>query len=404
MRKKTEVLANPRLFVPWWFETNKVNSASGSYLFDTLWLDYREAVITLDDEDFRGVSEKDMQKAFGEFLRQLPIKEIQKLADTLVCSVPSLHNLSNWVQAVVESPSAEDLQVMAHWCWLVKRKIMGMPVIHHIMPIVVGPQGSGKTVAISKLISPLESCRLTADVPMLSEQSTYQAMANHAVIMFDELAGIQRMDMNVLKRQISAETNSFRPLYKQEMSTVPQRCSFIGASNRKIDESIFDATGMRRFFQLISPKRVNWEVINSINYLELWQGIDENLPEGYLVGDTLKSVHTIQANYVVQDDVDLFIETLNLAASSPELVKEVEAKFLYSEYRMWANTHGVYKPLTYIMFNKKLANRGIEPCDKRTSGGGRIKCFRVNSASQVLGTPIEAQGNLLTFKTEGVQQ
>jgi hypothetical protein len=393
------ILRNPRLYVPEWFQRNKSSPQSAGMLFDTLWLDYREDVLALKAKKFKAINEKNMQKAFNEYLRVLPLKKLSELCEGMVCSGEDLAELQKWAAVVAANPRPTDALVMAHWCWLVKRKAMGLPVIHHIMPVIVGPQGSGKTMAISKLIGPWEQVRLMADVPMLAEQSTYQSMSTHAVIMFDELAGVGRVDMNVLKRQISTETNSFRPLYKQEMVTVPQRCSFIGASNTNLDESIFDSTGMRRFYQIVSPKQLDWDAINAIDYKALWLGIDENKPMGYLVGDDLRDVHNIQQAYAMQDEIELFIQANGVNQTS-EAYKEIDARTLYSHYAAWAKEHGTRNPLGYTLFCKKLINRGVAVFEKRSTSTTRIRYFRVGTECTFANGGIQiASGTVLEFAT-----
>ena len=395
MKNKKQILSNPRLYVPQWFNTGNNATNKDGIHFNTLWLDYCEMRSTINDVEFQGVSEKNMQKAFSEHLINMPRKRMNDLANSLKCERENLSHLRNWVEIVSGTTNDQDLQVLAHWCWSVKRKALDLKVIHHIMPIFVGKQGSGKTEALKLLTQPWAVCRLETSVDYLAESSNYQSMAGNAVVLFDELEGVQRVDMNTLKRQITTDENSYRPLYQQNTVKVPQRCSFIAASNKHINESIFDATGMRRFYQIVAPKKTTWDDINAIDYTALWQGIDENRTSGYLTGEMLLAVHTTQQEYVIEDDIDAFIRINELTVEGKES-KEVEARELFANYVQWAKTSNVKYPLSMIMFNKKLSNRGIETHERRL-GTSRIRHFKINLNSPVLGLPPKLEAVISPF-------
>ena len=64
-----------------------------------------------------------------------------------------------------------DIAVVKHFVWQVKRKLIGLPVDHHIMPILFGKSGGGKSVAIHKLVEPLKELTLETNMSVFQDQA-----------------------------------------------------------------------------------------------------------------------------------------------------------------------------------------------------------------------------------------
>lgn len=398
--KKSDIYTNPRLYVPLWFERTKRGNEIDPFIFDTLWLDYKEDFANLSSKKHKPIGEKDMFKAFSEFSREIPKTRLKVLENGLKCPQENLSQLEVWLMAVASKVRIADLAIMAHWVWMVKRKIKGLPVKWQVMPVVVSRiQGNGKSTAIRSLMAPIKDFQYNMQMNKLADESVYASLAANLIVFFDELEGIQKTDLNTLKNQITTDANSYRPLYRQERVTVPMRCSFIGASNKPLDESFFDSSGMRRFYGIKAANEIDWEAINTINYTALWQGIDENREHGYLVEDSLKAVQLVQAGYVNNEDIDEYLYEFSIIVATTEH-KTIQAKDLYDNYRQWAVKTGVKYPLSYISFHKKLINRGVSFFEKRNDKRSRIRYYKVNvdcSLPELMHTEIEA--TVLEFKS-----
>ena len=58
-----------------------------------------------------------------------------------------------------------------------------------------------------------------------------------------------------------------------DVVTIQQRATFIGASNKVIAELIKDETGMRRFAGITYRSDADWEYLNGLDWLSAWQSI-----------------------------------------------------------------------------------------------------------------------------------
>jgi hypothetical protein len=97
-----------------------------------------------------------------------------------------------WVKAVTGREDPTDIRVMAHWLWLVKRTAAGRRTEHDIMPIVFGPQGSGKSTATERLIEPLAELGTTIGATSLTDERRFRELGLYLVGRWEEMQGPAR--------------------------------------------------------------------------------------------------------------------------------------------------------------------------------------------------------------------
>jgi len=340
-----EIALNPRKYIKFWFEARQLSARDAvkcAQTFNTLWLDYLEFFPKLraidPDNRSKPISEVNMLHAYKEYIPEQLAAGLKTAFDGLECKVPSLNLILTWIKAVTGATDPKDVNVIAHWIWTVKRKGFDRPVKHQIMPVLYGPQGGGKSRSLENLIKPIENFRLTIGMNQLDDERIYDSLSNNFVILFDELQGVERADMNALKRQITSTHNSYRKLYGHEVLIVPMRCGFIGATNKPIAESFSDSTGMRRFWELNCQSKIDWEAVNNIDYTELWKGVDESLEDGYLTGDALQQVLEKQQDLVNKDDIEEFLLDNIMWSKGESLTLEIGSAELFEEYIHWTGT------------------------------------------------------------------
>ncbi len=376
---KIEVLKDPRLWLTAWLPLNqifvtergelkdKLGRHTGS-LLDSCWLDYlshsrahkaaQAELPARQREQVQFFNDKDLGKALSEMLEIRGVEYKQKISQSLRCTTgENLAPLRAWTKAVTGNDSPVELAVMAHWLWLTKRKMLDMPVGNHIVPVLVGPQGGGKTVAISKLLEPIKAYQLNMKVNQLGDERYYISLSKNMVVFFDELAGATKVDAEVWKQQISADTNDVRLLNTQSVVKVRQACSFIAASNRNLIEQLADSTGARRFYQLNAMVKLDWATLNEIDYMALWTGVDESLSQGY-IGTQLEAIRAAQQELVVTDDVDEFMIAHNLKSPAPGTEVLISTNKVYIWYQSWCNQFG-HKPLNNAWLGRRLIGKGI---------------------------------------------
>lgn len=240
--------------------------------------------------------------------RERLLGELQKFIRHEPLGIEDGDELEFWVKAVKRDADAVDIEVMRHWVWQVKRKIFGLPVHNHIMPIFAGLTGSGKSEAIRRLISPLQVVSLTTDLKIMNDERENFNLIEKFIIFFDEMAKAEQVDVNTLKNKITLDYASYRKLGTNARVKGPNRASFIGASNPSVVDIIKDPTSARRFYELAITEVGDWESVNGVDVVKLWKSVDENEPLGYMVGDTLAEVRKRQELIRDRDSVEEWLD------------------------------------------------------------------------------------------------
>lgn len=172
-----------------------------------------------------------------------------------------------------EHPPEYVAAVLKSFIWQVKRKLRGLPVTNHLMPILLGSQGSGKTTFVHQMIEPISELSAEVDFAMITDERNIDIW-NHYVMFFDEMGHASRADMDAAKKTITATTLTRRPMRQNGKVVIDQRATMIGCSNKEMGQLIKDPTGVRRFAPIRFSSSRNWEFGNGIDWTFLWQSVD----------------------------------------------------------------------------------------------------------------------------------
>lgn len=218
---------------------------------------------------------------------------------------PDGEQLRPWVRAVTGRDDPVDAAVVAHFLWQVKRKLFGLPVTRHMMPIFVGKQRGGKSTAVRKLIEPIEEAGLVEnchDLRLLEDDRHIKRFATRLIVFADEMGKVRKTDIAMLKNFITQEVPGWRIMRSTETERAPNLSTFIGASNPDVADLIFDPTGMGRFYECRCLDVLDWSTINSINYTRVWRSVDHKAPSP--IEAHLPEVSKRQQAITVQHSVD----------------------------------------------------------------------------------------------------
>ena len=396
MTNTTTNLTDPRSFVREYIEINGIEvdergilkgkeGKKNEEIFDTLYLDYmgivnahnslQKTVIPALRTTVNIVQEKIMQKALLELITNRKIEYRSQVIQSVKCTKPSEVLLRKFIQALTGNIDEADVAVIAHWMWSVKVKMAGKNPTYHIMPILFGKQEGGKTVALNRLIGPINNFRLNITMNDMADGRYFKSMSENFVIVFDEMQGAQRTDIDALKKQVTIDENDYRPLGTNHVYKVKQSCSFIGATNKLVSEQIIDSTGMRRFYELQCQDKLDWDALAEIDFLKMWQGIDEKKVDGYLLKE-IDKVREKQAVLVADDEITLFVQNLGLKADTKDQ-KPISNSCLYEYYKVWAATNGfTQKPINW--FGRGLTGKGFQR-KKIRDGEKTLNQYMINS-------------------------
>lgn len=372
------MISDPRKFVAKWLELKKISvdergglSAADKReyqeIFDTLVLDYYEQIEAFNratERRIKGSPETHLRKALDEIVSLELVKRRAEIFEKIKFSgTENLTILNQFVNATIGKNNPTVVGVMAHFLWQIKRKLMDKEILYHIMPILYGGQGAGKSKALQHLFRPLTNLTLDLSVTEVTDPRFYFSLNRNFVCILDEMAGAKKTDVDNLKKQISATYNDVRRLGGNIVTKIKQNASFIGSTNRPVNEIIFDTTGARRFYEIKTLDRLDWEAINSIDYMSLYRGIDENRERGYLE-EVMDQVVEDQKELIGIDELTAFMQAHRVLPGT----KEISANTVYDAYKTWAENNGIKNPINSVWFGRKLKNRGIANITKSLHG------------------------------------
>lgn len=178
--------------------------------------------------------------------------------------------------------------LMRHWLWLVKRNLSGLATRYEIFMVWRSLQhGTGKSWSINYLLRVLENFAFQYEVKSLTEERACALDShNYLVLNFDELSKAEMADVDSLKKWVTAQELSYRPMGSNSSTSARKYASGIGTSNRPISSIIKDITGNRRFVELIieaqsRPIFGSEYEENGEAWISIWRNIDETNDMGY---------------------------------------------------------------------------------------------------------------------------
>ena len=366
-----QMLSDVRQYVIKWLEVNKIKINGKGHpidvqkrdlgqLLDTMLLDYNAQVRAYNFENPKEAikgSANLLEIALREYVAILTRAARAQAMETLKYDGADDVAVNDFIEACTGEKDPMATAVIKHWIWGVKNRGLGREITYHICPVFFSvAQGSGKSTAIKKLTSVVADYRGDYDMSSIADSRYQTQLGVDLVGVLDEMSGASRTDVDALKRVITANHLSIRKLGTNIVDDIFIRCSFIGSSNKNITELVQDG-GMRRFFQINTLARLDWEKINNINYLELWRSVDENRVDGYLQ-DVIAEISETQKTYEVREHVQEFMEELQLlSVPSTAPYSLVSFRDVVQAYQEWCVANG-FKNLTANWLSAKLSTFG----------------------------------------------
>ena len=118
----------------------------------------------------------------------------------------------------------------------------------------------------------------------------------------------------------------------EQVFSAPQNCTFIGCSNEPVVNRIQDSTSARRFWQVDCADRLNWEAINQMAYIALWQSVDENCESPVLI--YMEEITRIQHQELRSKDPieEWLMERFEFSVTNGE---SPTTSWLYEDFQAW---------------------------------------------------------------------
>jgi hypothetical protein len=206
---------------------------------------------------------------FREYGAKLPDDETHRIVDMVAdrnqfdpisdylhdCHWDGIQRLSHWLSDVFGTENDAYHQALG-------RAIIHASVLRamepgcliRLVPVLVGPQGCGKSRSVYELYKPW----VTDFVDPLGGKDGQDAASSFWGIELGELATFRKTNVETQKSFLTRTHENFRPAYARKIVRKPRRCIIWGTTN--IDKPILDDTGASRFFPIYT-KEVNVDAL-----------------------------------------------------------------------------------------------------------------------------------------------
>lgn len=260
------------------------------------------------------------------------------------------------------------IAVMKKFIWQVKRKARGITVTNHLMPVLTGAQGKGKTEFVKAMTRPLHDLMREVDFGLITDGKTADIWS--ALILFiDEMGSFTKADVDTVKNVITSTERPIRTMRTNHSTQVRNQATLIGCTNKSLGQLIRDETGGRRFAELMWRNDPDWEASNALDWIMLWQSVDENGPDPIIAAnmmDTLKEQQEANRN---QSPVEVWVRQFGHT-----MRQWSKASDIHDEYRTWERDAFPNHSTSQAAFGKELTSliRTMPdfPLEKRTTNSG----------------------------------
>lgn len=380
--------SDPRKFVRVWLMKNGIDidergtlqssdNRDNAELFDTMFLDYNEQIAAFNyeaDKKIKAVPETHLKKALDELISLHITQQRKELFSKIkFAGTEDLSQLKAFTLAVTGKTEDPVVAVLAHYLWTIKRRIVNKDTYYQMMPILFGAQNGGKSIAVKRLLQPLGNLSQCLSLPAVVDPRAQMSFAKTYAVIVDEMAGAHKTDVDALKNLITATDIDIRKLHTNTVIKVKQNVNLIGTTNRPVAEIIYDPTGSRRFYEVRTLPKLNWEMINSINYAALWQGINETRERGYYE-EFQKEISEQQQDLVGLEELQVFLDLNKVRPGT----KELSAQILYETYRAWCESNGVKNPFNSVWFGRRLSGKGFKRPHQKSLRGKNTLMYLVS--------------------------
>lgn len=233
--------------------------------------------------------------------------------------------------------------VLRHFVWQVQRKLAGKPASHHLMPVLHGRQGGGKTYFIERFTEPLKEVTSYSDFGQIADDRMIDLWRSY-VLVLDEMAKASKADIETVKHVISAHALERRPMRTTSIVTITQNATLIGASNHRIGELIKDDTGNRRFVELFYTRPSDDDYLHTIDWHSAWSSVQaDDIAPILAVADQLAELqsdarHHGPVEYWLMHLGEVDVEHLRRAAGRDDLLSTRQLYEAYVEHRREVTT------------------------------------------------------------------
>ncbi len=251
---------------------------------------------------------------------------------------------------VTSTASGFAIAVLQKFMWQVKRKARGLPVTNHLMPVLTGAQGKGKTEFVKAMTKPLRDLMREVDFNMMTDGKTTDIWRCN-ILFIDEMGFFSKTDVDQVKNIITTESLSIRTMRQNHSAVIQNEATLIGCSNKGLGQLIRDDTGVRRFAELVWRTDPDWEASNQTDWVMLWKSVDETGPDPLIAASLMDVLRDQQENNRCMSSVEVWARDHALPYKSWTPAKDMHATF-----REWEKEAFPRIDTNLIQFGRQLSN------------------------------------------------
>jgi hypothetical protein len=139
---------------------------------------------------------------------------------------------------------------------------------NHVMPILQGAQGVGKTTFLRYLCPKSLRRDHYFEGMITGDKDNEIKLSQCFIVVDDELEGMTKKSVDLIKQTTSKDQHTIRHPYAHYHITVQRRVSFAGSVNKRT--FLTDETGSRRFPVIVVGGVVDLKALEDINVERLW--------------------------------------------------------------------------------------------------------------------------------------
>ena len=261
-----------------------------------------------------------------QYLNNLPKWDGQNHVAKLFSRLPGLSTeqhafLAIWLRATV-----------AHW--------QQLDMLHgnEVVPVLIGPQGCGKTTFLRRLLPPHLRQYYLDHLNLSNKFDKEMALTNNLLVNLDELEAIRPSQQSMLKQTVSKSKVNGRPIFGRTQEDRLRYASFVATTNNP--HPLSDATGSRRFICLTTPKGLWIDNTGDIDYEQLYAQVLYELHEKkapyWFNNEEVARIQELNLEYVQQKDIAEMVEICFRRPKEGEKVKSISTteilRVIQSEY------------------------------------------------------------------------
>jgi uncharacterized protein with HEPN domain len=289
--------------------------------------------------------------------------------------------LKKWISIVCREGHELTEVMLKQWIWQVRVKLFtSWHGDNHVLPVLCGKQGAGKTKAIRSLINYLNPLTSYWTFSQIVDDRHWFGLQRTYIGYIEELAGGRsEKEFEELKGIISGDYRTLRVMQTNSRTSVKVNITFIGDTNRSIPEIIKDRTGARRYWEIRCRNRIDLDALETVDIGAIWGCVDEKGESPYWVSPLRPEIDRIRAEKLVTPtNLSLWLRDRGYEPAPPLREFEVTVDTLYDDFKAFCKENNSYVDLTKDKWGKAmLKEHGFDSgVVKRNKRSVRVRYIR----------------------------